>query len=231
MPEVTLHADAGRPIGSRPTRRLRTAGKIPGVVYGHGTDPLPVAVGAREFQVALSGDAGLNTLLSLEVDGKNFLTLARAIQRHPSRNVVTHVDFLIVRRDEVISAEVPINLVGEAVEVAHGDGIVEQQLFALVLKAKPADIPPSLEIDISSLTIGNSLHVTDIVLPSGVELETDPETTVVTGQPPRVQAAEEEAEGAEGAEGEGAEEGAAAAASAGEESGEGSTDSGESSEG
>jgi len=231
MPEVTLHADAGRPIGSRPTRRLRTAGKIPGVVYGHGTDPLPVAVGAREFQVALSGDAGLNTLLSLEVDGKNFLTLARAIQRHPSRNVVTHVDFLIVRRDEVISAEVPINLVGEAIEVAHGDGIVEQQLFALVLKAKPADIPPSLEIDISSLTIGNSLHVTDIVLPSGVELETDPETTVVTGQPPRVQAAEEEAEGAEGAEGEGAEEGAAAAASAGEESGEGSTDSGESSEG
>ncbi|HLH29522.1 MAG TPA: 50S ribosomal protein L25, partial [Acidimicrobiales bacterium] len=135
------------------------------------------------------------------------------IQRHPSRNVVTHVDFQIVRRDEVISAEVGINLVGEAVEVAHGDGIVEQQLFYLAVKAKPADIPATLELDISELTIGSSLHVTDIRLPSGVELETDPETTVVTGQPPRVQTAEEAAaEGAEAAEGEaGAAEGGEAA--------------------
>ncbi len=233
MPEVTLHAEAGRTTGSRASRRLRTAGKIPGVVYGHGAEPLPVAIGAREFQVALSGEAGLNTLLSLQVDGKDYLTLARAIQRHPSRNVVTHVDFQIVRRDEVISAEVPINLVGEAVEVAHGDGIVEQQLFTLVLKAKPADIPPALELDIESLTIGSSLHVSDITLPSGVELETDPEASVVTGQPPRVVTAEEEAEGAEGAEAaEGAEgEAAEGAAAGGEKSGESSSESAESSEG
>jgi large subunit ribosomal protein L25 len=234
MPEVLLHAEAGRTIGSRPSRRLRMDGKIPGVVYGHGTDPLPVSVGAREFQVALSGEAGLNTLLSLQVDGTNYLTLARAIQRHPSRNVVTHVDFQIVRRDEVISAEVGINLVGEALEVAHGDGVVEQQLFTLVLKAKPADIPPSLELDISGLEIGTSLHVSDLTLPAGVELETDPEATVVTGQPPRVVAAEGEGEGAEGAEGEeGAEgaEGAGAPAAGGEESATGSSDSGESSEG
>ena len=90
-----------------------------------------MSVGARDFQVALSGEAGLNTLLSLEVDGTNYLTLARDIQRHPVRNTVTHVDFLIVRRDEVITAEVPINLVGEAIEVQHGDGVVDQQLFTL----------------------------------------------------------------------------------------------------
>jgi large subunit ribosomal protein L25 len=197
MPEVTLAAESGRQTGSSSTRRLRSQGKIPGVVYGHGSEPIPVAVGAREFQIALSGEAGLNTLLSLEVDKKNFLTLARDIQHHPFRNVVTHVDFQIVRRDEVISAEIPINLVGEPIEVQHGDGIVDQQLFALAIKAKPADIPPSVDIDISGLTIGASLHVSDITVPKGVELETDPAATVVAGQPPRVQAtAEEEAEAA-----------------------------------
>ena len=197
MPEVTLTAEAGRTTGSSSTRRLRAQGKIPGVVYGHGSDPIPVAVVAREFQIALSGEAGLNTLLSLEVGSDNFLTLARDIQHHPFKNVVTHVDFQIVRRDEVISAEIPINLVGEAIEVQHGDGIVDQQLFTLQIKAKPADIPPSVDLDISTLTIGEALHVSDIAIPNGVELETDVEATVVAGQPPRVQAtAEEEAEAA-----------------------------------
>jgi large subunit ribosomal protein L25 len=204
MPETTLTAHTGRDIGSSSTRRLRTEGKIPGVVYGHGTDPIPVAVVGREFQVAMSGEAGLNTLLSLKVDGTDHLTLARDIQHHPVRNTVTHIDFLIVRRDELISAEVPINLVGEALEVAHGDGIVDQQLFTLHIKAKPADIPPSVDIDITSLTIGGALHVSDIAIPAGVELETELDATVVGGNPPRVQAAASEA-------GEAAEEAAPAA--------------------
>jgi large subunit ribosomal protein L25 len=220
MPEVTLVAEAGREIGTSSTRRLRTQGKIPGVVYGHGAEPIPVSVGAREFQIAMSGEAGLNTLLSLEVGKDNFLTLARDIQHHPFKNVVTHIDFLIVRRDEVISAEVTINLIGEAIEVQHGDGIVDQQLFTLHVKAKPADIPPSVDIDISGLTIGAALHVSDIDIPRGVELETDVEATVVAGQPPRVQTtAEEEAEAAAGA-----------AAESGEAAGEPSGDA-ESSEG
>ena len=134
------------------------------------------------------------------------------MQRHPIQQTVTHVDFQIVRRDEVISAEIPINLVGEAIEVQHGDGVVDQQLFTLHIKAKPADIPPSVDIDISGLTIGAALHVSDIDIPKGVELETDLEATVVAGQPPRVQiTAEEEAEIAAAAAGEGAEEGAAEA--------------------
>jgi large subunit ribosomal protein L25 len=201
MPEITLVAEAGRTIGTSSTRRLRAEGKIPGVVYGHGTEPVPVSVVARDFRIAMSGEAGLNTLLSLQLDGKDLLTLARDIQRHPVKNVVTHVDFLIVRRDEVIAAEVTINLVGEAVEVAHGDGVVDQQLFTLAIKAKPADIPPSVDIDISGLTIGASLHVSDISVPKGVEIETELDATVVAGQPPRVQATEEEiaAEAAESA--------------------------------
>jgi len=201
MPESTLTALTGREIGSSSTRRLRSEGKIPGVVYGHGSDPIPVAVVAREFQIAMSGEAGLNTLLSLKVDGKDLLTMARDIQHHPVRNVVTHVDFLIVNRDELISTEVTINLVGEAIEIAHGDGIVDQQLFTLHVKAKPTEIPPSVDIDISELTIGGALHVSDIVIPPGVELETDPAATVVAGQPPRVQVTTvaEELEGEEAA--------------------------------
>lgn len=199
MPETTLTAHTGRDIGSSSTRRLRAEGKIPAVVYGHGSEPIPVAVVAREFQIAMSGEAGLNTLLQLQVDGKDLLTMARDIQHHPVRNTVSHIDFLIVNRDEVIAAEVTINLVGEAIEVAHGDGIVDQQLFTLHVKAKPADIPPSVDIDISSLTIGGALHVSDILIPAGVELESDPEATVVAGQPPRVQAVTEVVEEGEGA--------------------------------
>jgi large subunit ribosomal protein L25 len=215
MPEVTLAAEEGRELGSSSTRRLRAQGKIPGVVYGHGADPIPVAVNGREFQVALSGEAGLNTLLSLEVGDRNFLTLARDIQHHPFKNVVTHIDFQIVRRDEVISAEISINLVGEPLEVQHGDGIVDQQLFTLAIKARPADIPSSVDLDISELTIGGSLLVSAIAIPAGVELETDPEATVVAGQPPRVQATAEETEAAEGGEA------LAAGADAGAESSEG----------
>jgi large subunit ribosomal protein L25 len=154
-------------------------------------------VASRDLRVALNGESGTNALLSLKTGEGTYLTIARVLQRHPVRNTVTHVDFQIVRRDEVISAEIPINLVGEAIEVQHGDGIVDQQLFTLNIKAKPADIPPSVDIDISELTIGAALHVSDIAIPDGVELETDPEATVVAGQPPRVQAtAEEEAEAA-----------------------------------
>jgi large subunit ribosomal protein L25 len=205
--EVILQAETGRPLGSRPTRRLRADGKIPGVIYGHGTDPVHIAVGARELRVALSGESGVNQLLSLSADGKTYLALAREMQRHPVRGTVTHVDFQIVRRDEVVATEVPLNLTGEAVEVQHGDGLVEQQLFTVHVRAKPADIPASLELDVSELTIGDSIRLADLDLPRGVTTDLDPETALVVAHPPRVQAAEE----AEEEEGEEAAEGAAAA--------------------
>jgi large subunit ribosomal protein L25 len=207
MAEVVLAAEVGRPRGSRAVRRLRREGKIPGVIYGHGTEPLPVAVGARELRVALNGEAGSNQLLSLDTGSGTFLTLAREMQRHPVAQTVTHVDFVIVRRDEVISADVPVVLVGEATEVHHGDGLVDQQMFALAINALPADIPTSIEADISGLTIGGQVRVSDLTLPAGVTTDVDPDTAVAIGQPPRVVAAEEAAEGEEGAE-----EGAAASA-------------------
>jgi large subunit ribosomal protein L25 len=226
MAEFVLAAEIGRPLGSRAVRRLRREGKIPGVIYGHGTDPIPVAVVGRELRVALNGEAGSNQLLSLETGSGTYLTLARDMQRHPVAQSVTHVDFVIVRRDEVTSADVPINLVGEAIEVQHGDGLVEQQMFTLAINALPADIPSSIEADISALTIGGQVRVSDLALPSGVTTDIDPETAVAIGQPPRVvveeEAAEgEAAEGAEAAEGEAAASAEASGGASGAESQEG----------
>ncbi len=203
MAEVVLAAEVGRPVGSRAVRRLRREGKIPGVIYGHGTDPVPVAVVARELRAALNTEAGANQLLSLDTGSGTFLTIAREMQRHPVAQTVTHIDFVIVRRDEVISADVPITLVGEALEVQHGDGLVEQQMFTLPIRALPGAIPTVLEVDISALTIGGQVRVSDIALPDGVTTEVDVESAIAIGQPPRVVTAE-----GEGAEGEG-EEGAA----------------------
>ena len=210
MAEVVLTAEVGRPLGSRAVRRLRREGKVPGVIYGHGTDPLPIAVVARDLRVALTGEAGANQLLSLRTGTGTYLTLAREMQRHPVAQTVTHVDFVIVRRDEVISADVPISLTGEAIEVHHGDGLVEQQLFALTINALPTAIPSAIEADISGLTIGGSVRVSDLVLPEGVTTDVDPESAVVVGQPPRVVVEEEVA--AEGEAEEGAEETGAVAA-------------------
>ena len=209
MAEVVLAAEVGRPLGTRAVRRLRREGKVPGVIYGHGSDPVPVAVVARELRVALTGEAGANQLLSIDTGSGTYLTLAREMQRHPVAQTVTHVDFVIVRRDEVISADVPIVLVGEAIEVHHGDGLVEQQMFALPINALPTDIPSALEADVSELTIGGQIRVSDLTLPAGVTTDVDHDTAVAIGQPPRVVVLEEPSE-------EAAEEGAEAVAEAGE---------------
>ena len=218
MPEIVLNAEVGRTGGSSSSRRLRAEGKVPGVVYGHGTEPVAVAVAARDLRVALNGEAGTNALLSLQADGKTYLAIARELQRHPVRGTVVHVDFQIVRRDEVIAATVPLTLVGEAIEVHHGDGLVDQQLFTLPVHATPADIPTSVEVDISGLTIGGVVRVGDLALPGGVTVDLEDDVAVVTGVPPRVQAAAAEGEGAEGAEGAAeAAGGGGAAAEAGQE--------------
>jgi large subunit ribosomal protein L25 len=219
MDEVSLVADVGRVKGSSESRRLRRAGKVPAVLYGHGIEPIDVAVGSRELRAALTSDSGLNTLISLDVDGKKHLAMARQLQRHPTRRSIDHVDFVIVRRDEVITAEVPVHLIGEAEAVERADGMVEQQMFALEVHAKPADIPNAIEVDISGLAIGEAIRVGDLKLPSGVTTEVDPEEPVVAGATTRM-AAETEAE-EEAAAAAAEDEGDAAAAGTDEAAGEG----------
>jgi large subunit ribosomal protein L25 len=179
MAEVTLIAESGRATGSAASRRLRAAGRIPAVVYGHGAAATAVSVDGRDLRHALSGDSGLNQLLSLRVGSETHLAMARALQRHPVRHTVVHVDFQIVRRDEVVSADVPIILVGEAKAVEQERGIVEQQLTALAINATPDRIPAHLEVDISQLGMGETVRVGDLVLPSGVTTDVHPEEPVV----------------------------------------------------
>jgi large subunit ribosomal protein L25 len=206
MAEITLVAEPGRKTGSAESRRLRSAGRIPGVIYGHGVAGLSVSVDGRDLRHALSGAAGLNQLLSLEVGGDTHLAMARVLQRHPVRHTVVHVDFQVVRRDEIISADVPLVLVGEAKAVEQDHGLVEQTMQSLAVRATPTDIPGSIEVDVTGLAIGDTIKVSDLKLPSRVTTDVSPDEVVVVGSATRVSLAEvseEEGEG-ETAAGEGA---------------------------
>lgn len=217
MPEITLVAESGRALGSSESKRMRRAGRIPGVVYGHGMEAIAVSVDARDFRHALSGPAGLNQLLNLNIDGKTHLTLARVLQRHPVRNTVIHVDFQVVRRDEIVSADVPIVLTGEA-KALGSSGVVDQPLNTLTVNAQPSNIPAEITVDISELTIGTTIRVADLVLPPGVTTDVNADEPVVIAEASHVAeevAAVEEAE-AEAA-GEAAEGAEAEEAPAGEE--------------
>ena len=220
MADNTLVAETGRPSGSRPSRRLRGEGRIPAVVYGPGVDqPIAVTVGARELRAALGTAAGLNAVVTLKVDGASYPTLARELQRHPVRGTVMHLDFQVVDLNVETHADVGITLTGEPVELHRADGVVDQLLFTLTVRARPADIPPHLDLDISELMVGGSLRVSDLTLPSGVSTDVDPETVVVSGQASRVAAAAEEAEAAAAVGEEGAEGAAPAAGDTGAEAG------------
>jgi len=219
MAEIILVAEAGREVGSRPARRQRASGRIPAVVYGEGIEPVAVSVAARDLRAALSTEAGLNALLSLDVAGRRYLTLARELQRHPVRGTLIHVDFQVVDPNREVTADVPINLVGEAIELQRADGVLEQMLFVMPVKARPADIPSHIEVDISELAIGSSVRVADVALPAGVAADIDAEATIAIGSAPRVAALEAPAEG-EGAEaGAGKEAGGAVSEGTGDASG------------
>jgi large subunit ribosomal protein L25 len=180
MSQATLSASTNRATGSRESNRLRAAGSIPGVVYGEGVEPLPVAVNAKEFRTAVSGDQGLNTLITLNADGKDFTVMAREIQRHPVRGTVAHIDFQVVDPNRAVSVEVPLHMVGDAVEVRHADFEVDQQLFSILISATPSQIPTHVDVDISALRPGGGIRISDVVLPAGVSAVQDADTAVVT---------------------------------------------------
>ncbi|HEY7136993.1 MAG TPA: 50S ribosomal protein L25 [Acidimicrobiia bacterium] len=219
MADSILIAEQRTERGSGPAGRLRRTGRVPAVVYGLDAASVSVSVPARELSHILAGEAGVNTLITLRVDGDDVLTLARQIQRNPVRGDLEHVDFVRVRRDVAVSAEVPIHLVGEAPGVRDG-GLLEQQLFTLTVEAKPEDIPNAVELDVSTLEMGDQLRVQDIPLPRGVATTQDPEETVAVVAVPRgTGLPEEEGEGAEGEEGAAAEASSEGGGDAGGESG------------
>ncbi len=211
MAEVALRAESGRPLGSRASRRLRAEGKIPAVLYGHGAEPRSLAVVRRELRQALTTEAGTNAVIDLEVDGAQHLTIVRDIQRDPVRNQVTHVDFILVSRDEVMTVEVPVVLNGVAEEVKREGGTVDQVLFTLTVSATPGRIPNELVIDVADMVIGDTIRVGDLAVPAGVTIEVDPEEPVVTATVSHLalEEADELAADVDADEGEGAAEDAA----------------------
>ena len=178
MPDIKIKAEQRTETGSASARRLRRTGKIPGVIYGGGVDPIAVTVESRALRSALTSDAGLNALLDVEVGGSSHLVVTRELQRNPVKGTVSHIDFQVVRRDQVITADIPVNLVGEPTQVNLGGGRVEQQLFTLPIKATPAEIPSSVEVDISNLAMGGTIKVSDLVLAGKVSIEADGDITI-----------------------------------------------------
>jgi len=179
MSQITLSAATDRVHGSASSRRLRIAGSIPAVVYGEGIAPVPVAVNAKEFRTSVSGEQGLNSLINLEVAGKTYTVLARELQRHKVRGTVAHIDFQVVDPNKPVVAEVPLHVIGDAVEVRHADWEVDQQLFNIEVKARPSDIPTFVNVDISELKPGGAIRIGDLTLPAGVEASGDPHVAVV----------------------------------------------------
>jgi large subunit ribosomal protein L25 len=203
MPDVALVATLREERGTRPSRRLRTEGRIPAVLYGHGGDPISISIDGKELRTALTSQTGGAVVLDLHLGTDTHLVIAREMQRHRVRHTVTHIDFQIVSRDEVVPADIPIHLVGEALNVSRNNGTVEHALLTLHVRAKAADIPPSIEVDITDLELGGTIRVSDLDIPASVTVDIDPETSVVIGQAPHAGAGEEggaeEAEGADAA--------------------------------
>jgi large subunit ribosomal protein L25 len=226
--EVKLSAEVRDGVGKGAARKIRARGKVPAVLYGPQVEPKRVAVDERALWHALHTDAGMNVLIDLQIDGQEYLTLPREVQRDIVRGTLLHVDFLRIRKDVAIQVDVPVHLVGESQGVKEG-GVVEHHLWELKVECLPTDVPESIEADISRLGIGDSLHVSDLRVPGNVTVLTPEEETIVSVVPPPVLELPEEApveeevpEGAEVPEGEAPPEGEAAAegeAPAAEESG------------
>jgi large subunit ribosomal protein L25 len=217
MSEYTLAAENRSDAGKGAARRLRASGRVPAVLYGHGSKPTHLSVDARQFGQALRTDAGVNVLIQLEVGRARHLALAKEIQRHPVKGSLIHVDFIEVRRGEKVHVQVPVHLVGEAPGVREG-GIADQDIYQLNVEAEVTAVPEAVEADVSGLAIGDVLRVADLKAPNGAVILDDPEASVVSVVAPTVEPEPEaEAEEAEAAEGEAP---AAEAAEGGEAEGE-----------
>jgi large subunit ribosomal protein L25 len=219
MSETVLQAEVGRRAGSSDARRLRADGKIPAVVYGHGMDPISVSVDRRELRQALSGAAGMNTILDLTVDGTVYPSLIKDIQRHPVKRSVQHIDFIQVNLNEEIVVAIPIHLEGEAKDVSNNNGLVDLTMQELQVRTTPRSIPDGITIDITDMTMDTVIRIEDLELPAGVTAEGDPEAPVVTVLVMRATVEDDEDAAAIEAAGEG-DDSAAGADAAGDSDGE-----------
>ena len=172
-------------VGKGGARKSRAAGRIPGVLYGHGETPVPLAVVAREFDLALHGYQGSNPLVTLKLDGGEFTALIRDVQYDPLTHQILHLDFQHISLTETVEVEVTLRVTGLALGVKDGGGILEHILRQVEVRCLPTAIPPSIDVDVSSLNVGDSIHVRDLSVPN-VTILTDADATVATVVAPTI---------------------------------------------
>jgi large subunit ribosomal protein L25 len=185
MATATLSATRRTETGKGVARSLRREGQIPAVIYGHKRDPQPLAIPARDLEKLLAQISADNTVIELGLDGASSRALIREIQRHPFKRNILHVDFQEVVAGEKMTVRVPIRLVGTPVGVRLGGGIVDHTLRELTLSVDPANIPNHIDVDISGLELGGSVHVSEVPVPEGAEVQDEPSAAVVVIATPR----------------------------------------------
>ncbi len=172
MAEIKLTGTTRTEFGKGASRRARRDGLVPAVIYGHGEKPQHITLSARELGVALKQ---ANVLLDITIDGKSELTLPKAIVRDPLKQILEHIDLVLVRRGEKVVVSVPVHTIGEH----DRDGILEHVHNTIDVRVDASSIPNFLEVDIQAMASGTSRYASDVKLPAGVELESDPKTIVV----------------------------------------------------
>lgn len=204
MAQARLKAEKREGTGKGVARKLRSSGRIPAVLYGHGEETRTLSVDAHELELLMQRVHLENTIVQLQIAGERagVKALAREVQRHPHRPVILHVDFYQIHAGEKVTVEVPIRLVGQAPGVRTG-GLMQHALTDLEVRCLPDDIPEFIEVDVGGMEVGDSRHIGDVKLPDGVEATQDPERTICSVIPPQAGVAEptvEEAEEVEGGE-------------------------------
>ncbi|MCX4823665.1 50S ribosomal protein L25/general stress protein Ctc [Streptomyces sp. NBC_01142] len=196
MSEVKLAAELRSEFGKGAARRIRRENKVPGVLYGHGSDPIHISLPGHELLLALRTS---NVLLAVDIEGKTELAIPKAVVRDPLKGYLEHVDLLIVKRGEKVNVEIPVHTEGD---LAPGAYLVEHVLNALPVEAEATHIPESVTVSIAGLAAGDSILAKDVPLPSGTTLAVEDDTVVlqVLAAQAEEPSADAEGEGAEGTE-------------------------------
>ena len=185
MAVISLNGARRESLGKGGARKARRAGHIPGVLYGHGEEPIPVSVGAREFDLALRPHKGGNPIVSLTVAGGEYTALIRAVQYDPLTHNILHLDFQHISLTEMVEVEVTLHLIGIPVGVKDGGGILEHITRSVEVRCLPTAIPPAIDVDVSHLNVGDSVHVRELTVVD-VQVLSDPDSTIATVGAPTV---------------------------------------------
>lgn len=187
MATAQLSAMARKDTGKGAARTLRREGRLPAVIYGHSREPLSLSVPERDFERLLERVAAENTVIELSIDGAMSRTLIREIQRHPVRRNVLHVDFQELVVGERVIVRIPIVLQGTPDGVRNSAGILSQIMQELECRVDPLNMPGTIDVDVTNVAIGHSVHVSDLTVPEGVEVLDEPEATVAVVAAPRAE--------------------------------------------